>query len=101
MASKWLIVFREIQWVKSVYSDHYPRTPKLHHDLSRYQRLVIPTSNLIATLPSHAQNPILLRFCPALSPECSAFAFFALAISRSNIPCVTFQCSGFGSVLPA
>ena len=41
------------------------------------------------------RNPILLRFLP-LSPECSALAFFALAISRSNIPCVTLQRSGFG-----
>jgi hypothetical protein len=47
------------------------------------------------------RNPILLRFCPALSPECFALAFFAFAISRSNIPCVTFQRSGFASVLPA
>jgi hypothetical protein len=34
-------------------------------------------------------------------PECFALAFFAFAITRSNIPCVTFQRSGFGSVLPA
>jgi hypothetical protein len=35
------------------------------------------------------------------SPECSALAFFAFAISRSNIPCVAFQRYGFASVLPA
>lgn len=32
-------------------------------------------------------------------PKCSALAFFALGISRCNITCVTFQRSGFGSVL--
>ncbi len=46
------------------------------------------------------QNPIL-RFGPAFSPECSAFAFLALAISASIIACVTAHRSGFGSVLPA
>ncbi len=45
-------------------------------------------------------NPIFLRFFP-FSPECSAFAFFTFAISRSNIVCVTIHRSGFGSVLPA
>jgi len=40
------------------------------------------------------QNPILLRFLP-FSSECSAFAFFALAIFRSNINCVTYQRFGF------
>jgi hypothetical protein len=46
------------------------------------------------------QNPIF-RFGPAFSPECSALAFLAFAISASIIACVTNQRSGFGSVLPA
>ena len=68
-----------------------------------------PASALLVRLPggatvevadAQARNPILLPLLP-FSPECSALAFFALAISRSNIPCVTFQRSGFASVLPA
>ena len=51
-------------------------------------------------VPHLTQNPIL-RLGPAFSPECSAFAFLALAISASIIACVTNHRSGFGSVLPA
>jgi hypothetical protein len=45
-------------------------------------------------------NPIFLRLLP-FSPECSAFAFFAFAISLSNITCVTDHFAGSSSVLPA
>lgn len=48
----------------------------------------------------HAQNPILRRRLP-FSPECSAFAFFTFAISRSSISCVTIHRFGFVSTLPA
>jgi formylglycine-generating enzyme len=47
-------------------------------------------------LEVQTQNPIL-RLGSAFSPECSAFAFLALAISASIIACVTIHRSGFGS----
>ena len=69
-----------------------------------------PASALLVGLPGGAtvevaddqdRTPILPRFGPAFSPECSAFPFLALAISASIIACVTAHRSGFGSVLPA
>jgi hypothetical protein len=39
-------------------------------------------------------------FGPFLSPECTAFAFFTLAIFRSSLPCVTDHFAGSASTLP-
>jgi hypothetical protein len=47
----------------------------------------------------HMQKPIL-RFVPSLSPECSVFAFFTFAISRSIIACVTIHFAESESTLP-
>lgn len=67
----------------------------IHHQAQINQVLMLPDCSVHLS-----QNPIL-RFGPAFSPECSAFAFLALAISASIIACVTTHRSGFGSVLPA
>jgi hypothetical protein len=46
------------------------------------------------------QNPIL-RFGPASFPACSTLAFFAFAISRCSIACITLHFAVSISVLPA
>ncbi len=53
----------------------------------------IHRSNWLKTNPLHRPR--------RLPPECSALAFFAFVIDRSNIARVSKHCSGFGSVLPA
>lgn len=51
---------------------------------------LVPNEIFLRRFVHPTQNPIL-RFGPAFSPECSAFAFFAFAISRSSISCFTFH----------
>ena len=70
-------------------------TELIHNQAQINQVLMLPGCSVHLS-----QNPILL-FGPAFSPECSAFASLAFAISASIIACVTTQRSGFGSVLPA
>gem|GEM_PF-4643495 len=71
-----------------------------NHDTQDYSDCIRGRLSCYLIEEQELEKPILRRLL-LFSPVCSAMAFFAFAISRSNIACVTSHRSGFESTLPA